>query len=1073
MLGMSLVLSRQRSTYNWFEQCRAAYQGRNIIKHFHVHSSIAQYCVSVKDKEKNLSQVKEIEYKSTKVNRLRFKTKSEKFTEENFNQFETNHNDSQRINKDNMIKKRVERLYSDPKCTLDSIYAIVGHELKDKTVLTSKYKNIKNFKVWEITLNVKWPEVMSFKEIGKTKALCFKNAAWKCLQWLELNGKLKNGKPIMYDQTDLRSMLSKPIALNIELSSEMLNNISHLVQNYQDDIAGVINNTENLARDRLESSFVNDYNDLYNIKNRSSDNVNTFRNKILKDRVSKRQFDEIVTLPIHEFKDDILSKLENNRVLLIEGDTGCGKTTQVPQFILDSFAQNGNATDCNILISQPRRISAISLADRIACERKEDVGDVVGFQVKLEQVLPKELGSIVFCTTGILLRKLQFNPNLEGYSHVILDEAHERTIDTDILMNLLKRCLEKNPSLKVLIMSATINTHMFQQYFDCPVVRVPGRLYSVKMNFLEDIQHLPNIEKYRTYAINPRYNDEVEKLSVDFEKIVQVIKWISMHKPPGAILCFLPGWAEITKVQSMIEDTSSCTANFLILPMHSKISHNEQRKIFEHTPADVRKIILATDIAETGITVSDVVYVVDSAIRKESRWDADKDLPSISNCWVSRANIQQRKGRAGRVKPGESYHLISKREYENLDAHPIPELLRNPLEKVILTSKAYTLESAEQFLNGFLEPPTSSAIKKGVKYLMDLGAMSDKEYLTPLGKRMLLFPTYPKFSKAMVLSTIFNCMHPVTTIATIFSSEDSLFHNVLDKKSEIRKNKKIYHPFSDHIAMAWIFKQWYTCNETTPSLTQKFCYDMRLRPYKIRTLNKIRDTYIQQLIQCRMLPKDTKYLGYKSNIEVNEFENNDELVQAVLYAATQQLIEQKNIGFKNGIIRKGVNTLRIQGRAKAVISGESVNYNRKVWPSSFLTYFNAAHCQIRRSTVIRETSVISPLTVLLFAAQEMWKFECHKLDDNKAEIVMTVNDNKYTLRFACDSFETATLLLQFKYIVRHLVDFLLIAQGYNLENLPDTVKILQYKKDVFKTLGDLLKASAEPIENVTETSLKD
>lgn len=342
------------------------------------------------------------------------------------------------------------------------------------------------------------------------------------------------------------------------------------------------------------------------------------------------------------YRDKIISQLENNRVLLIEGDTGCGKTTQVPQFILDTFTQNGNATDCNILVSQPRRISAISLADRVACERKESVGDVVGYQVRLEQVLPQELGAIVFCTTGILLKKLQSNPGLKGCSHVILDEAHERSIDTDMLMIMLKRALKKNPNLKVLVMSATINTHMFQEYFDCPAVRIPGRLYSVKMHFLDDIEHLPNIKRYRTYAAFNRYDNEIEKLSVDFEKIVQIIKWISMHKPPGAILCFLPGWNEITKIQSMLEDTSSYTQNHLILPMHSKISHNEQRKIFQRTPEGVRKIILATDIAETGITVSDVVYVVDSAIRKESQYDDTKDLSYVSNRWISRANIQQR-----------------------------------------------------------------------------------------------------------------------------------------------------------------------------------------------------------------------------------------------------------------------------------------------------------------------------------------------------------------------------------------------------------------------------------------------
>lgn len=350
-------------------------------------------------------------------------------------------------------------------------------------------------------------------------------------------------------------------------------------------------------------------------------------------------FDIYIFLNYLFYRNEILSKLENNQVLLIEGDTGCGKTTQVPQFIMDNFAQNENATDCNILVSQPRRISAISLADRIAHERGEKVGDVVGFQVRLEQVLPRELGGILFCTTGILLRKLQSNPNLEGCSHVILDEAHERHIDTDMLMILLKRALEQNPNLKVLIMSATINAHMFQKYFNCAAVKVPGRLYPVKMHFLEDIETLRNIRKYRSFD---RYINDDERLSVDFGKVVQVIRWISHNKPPGAILCFLPGWNEITKVQSMLEYFPLETEKQLILPIHSKVSHNEQRKIFEHTSADTRKIILATDIAETGITVSDVVYVIDSAIRKESRWDENKDLLCISNRWVSQANIHQR-----------------------------------------------------------------------------------------------------------------------------------------------------------------------------------------------------------------------------------------------------------------------------------------------------------------------------------------------------------------------------------------------------------------------------------------------
>ncbi|XP_077269687.1 ATP-dependent RNA helicase DHX30 [Temnothorax americanus] len=1059
MSGSFLVLSGRRTTYSWLQQCRVAHLHKNVIKDSHIHSA-AQYCVSVKDKDKHLSQVKDYAYKNVGTKSLHADVNLEKFTEQSLDAFEDKHGRSQRINKEAVIQKKMERLYPDPKSSLTSIYTILSHELNDQTVLTTKAKKVtvNRSNVWEVTFNVKWPEVMSFKEIAKTKVLASKNAAWKCLQWLETNGKLKNGKPIVYNDEEMKNIRLKPVELSV--APEILNDMSDLIKTYDTEIHNiVVENTFN-AHNALSRTTTN----VHPIIGLDADKDGFFRNKTLKDRLEKRT-DHAVTLPIHEFKDEIISKLENNRVLLIEGDTGCGKTTQVPQFILDTFAQNGNATDCNILVSEPRRISAISLADRVAYERNESVGDVVGFHVRLEYSLPKELGAIVFCTTGILLRKMQSNPGLQGCSHVILDEAHERQIDTDMLMILLKRALKKNPNLKVLIMSATINAHKFQQYFDCPAVRVPGRLYSVKMHFLEDIEHLPNIQRYRTYAMKDRYDDEAEKLSVDFGKVVQIIKWISSHKPPGAILCFLPGWHEITKVQSLLEDTSSYKENQLILPMHSKVSHNEQRKIFQPTPAGVRKIILATDIAETGITVSDVVYVVDAAIRKESRWDNNKDLPYISNRWISRANILQRKGRAGRVKPGESYHLISKEDYEKLEAHPVPQLLCNPLEKVILDSKTYTDEKAEEFLGGMLEPPTPTAIRKAVRSLVDLGVMDNEENLTALGKRMALFPMYPKFSKAMVYSAIFSCVHPMITIASIFSGEDSLFYNVLDQKLQIRENKRLFSPASDHIAMAWMFKQWFTYSETSPHLITKFCRDMRLRPLRIQILSQIRNTYIQQLIECRLLTKDTLHFDCnKSNIVANKFESNDELVRAVLYGATQQLVEHKDMGFKNGIMRKGVNELRTQGCAKVVISGESVNYKRKVWPSSFLTYFNAAHCDIRRSTVIRETSMISPLTVLLFNQR---KAQCYKLDDDKTEIVINVNA-LHTLRFVCNK-ETADVLLKFRGVMWSVVQYMLETQGYvDDRNNLSSRQVYEYKEKLFKTLAELLHTSAKPIEDAAE-----
>ncbi|KAL6428532.1 hypothetical protein ACFW04_007875 [Cataglyphis niger] len=1042
MSGTFLILARQRSAYKWFKHCHVSY--KDVIKDSCVHCAV-QYCVSVKDKN-NLSKIKDF-------------TKYEDVTNTN-----NSHSNSklrekeQTYNKESL--KRLERLYPDPKSSLTSIYTIISHEFNDKTVLTSRIVGIKNFTLWENTLDIKWPEPMSFKSIGKTKRAAIKNAAFKCLQWLEMNGKLKNGKPIIYNNTDMEKMQLKSIDLS--LNSELLHKMTNLIETYETKIRHMTQ--ENVSNNVTYNLLHQNMSHHHSILGEANYTNTHDRNKTLRRRLFERPTDEADNLPIIKFRDEILSKLENNQVLLIQGDTGCGKTTQVPQFIIDSFARNGNATDCNILVSQPRRISAISLADRIAHERGEEVGDVVGFQVRLEQVLPRELGGILFCTTGILLRKLQSNPGLEGCSHVILDEAHERHIDTDMLMILLKKALNINPNLKVLIMSATINAHMFQQYFNCPAVKVPGRLYPVKMHFLEDIESLPNMRKYREYGYHRYKNDENERLLVDYEKIVQIIKWISENKSPGAILCFLPGWNEITQVQNMLESFPLKKEKQLILPIHSKVSHSAQRKIFEHTSADVRKIILATDIAETGITVSDVVYVIDSAIRKESRWDNDKDLLYISNRWVSQANIHQRKGRAGRVKPGESYHIITKAEYAKLEPHPLPQVLCNPLEKVVLDIKTYTNEKADQFLSGLLEPPTPVSIHKAVKNLIDLGALDDEENLTALGKRMALFPMHPKFSKALVYSSIFNCIHPIVTIASVFSSENNLFYGVLDHKSEIRENKKLYHPSSDHIALAWIYKQWFNHHTTNSYLVPRFCKQMKLRQNRMEILSQIRNTFIQQLIQNRLLNKNTTFDNFDDSM--NKYENNDELVRALLYSATQQLIEHKDMGFKNGILRKGVNELRTQSRTKAVISGESVNYKRKVWPSSYLTYFNGAHCEMRRGTVVRETSMISSLSILLFSQA---KTRCYEQNDGRIEIVIKINP-RYTLRFSCDK-ETANVLLQFKNIMWSLVQYSLEKQGVVEYNDFDSKQIFEYKDELLETLSEILHVSSKSIENVDEKNL--
>lgn len=287
-----------------------------------------------------------------------------------------------------------------------------------------------------------------------------------------------------------------------------------------------------------------------------------------------------------------------------------------------------------MIVTQPRRISAISLAERIADERNESIGDVIGYQVRLQQVLPRVPGAILFCTTGLLLKKMQSNFDLKGISHVIIDEAHERNIDTDLLLALIKRAMGNNPDLKVIIMSATINAELFQEYLNCKAINVPGRLFPVERFFLEDIESM---------GIRGRWQgvDEDGSPAVDYDQVAHLVSYIHESKPEGGILVFLPGWNEIQKVNYVLE-TSRQADKFEIILLHSKIPYLSQSKVFSPPPEGKRKIILATDIAETGITVPDVVYVVDSALRKEIKWHEGKGLSSIDTERISKANLNQR-----------------------------------------------------------------------------------------------------------------------------------------------------------------------------------------------------------------------------------------------------------------------------------------------------------------------------------------------------------------------------------------------------------------------------------------------
>lgn len=466
------------------------------------------------------------------------------------------------------------------------------------------------------------------------------------------------------------------------------------------------------------------------------------------------------SLPAWLKSNDILDAVKRSQVVVISGETGCGKSTQVPQFILDDYlsklvelqSANGQLEErmkhVHIVCTQPRRLSAIGVAERVADERCEKIGNMVGYQIRLENKISAAT-RLTFCTTGILLRRLQSEPMLDSVTHIIVDEVHERSEESDFLLLILKELLAKRSDLRVILMSATLNASLFSNYFGhAPVLEIPGRTFPVEQLFMEDImersgfvlepdshycrrlnkneqqQLCDELEYSDVKAANAappksirdenlslsdiygRYNDFsravckslflMDPFKINAEMIEAILRYIvdvgdSGWPAEGSILIFLPGLAEIQMLHDTLNDSSVFsprTGKYLLVPLHSSLTNEEQAMVFRRAPVGKRKIVLSTNIAETSVTIDDCVFVIDCGQMKEKRFDANRNMESLDLVWESRANALQRKGRAGRVMPGICIHLFTSHRYHHhFLGQPVPEIQRVPLEQLLLRIK--------------------------------------------------------------------------------------------------------------------------------------------------------------------------------------------------------------------------------------------------------------------------------------------------------------------------------------------------------------------------------------------------
>lgn len=546
--------------------------------------------------------------------------------------------------------------------------------------------------------------------------------------------------------------------------------------------------------------------------------------------ISSKKFQSTIVsrmkLPIWRHKDELINMIRNNGVVMIKGSTGCGKTTQVPQFILDTYIKSLQGSDCNIIVTQPRRISAISIAERVAFERGEEIRSgkcTVGYAVRFDYVYPRPYGSILFCTTGHLLRR--FKSGLKGVSHLIIDEVHERDINTDLLLILIKDLIQVNPNLRVIIMSATLGVEHFQRYFNChDVLEIDSDVHPVSRYFLEEIietiRWKPKMMSYidddaEANENNSEYlkisnNTKISKQTMDtlqnlkegvicLELIEALLEYIITLETNGSVLIFLPGWNTIFNLLYYLKGHHifGDSSKYLLLPLHSQLSQKDNRRIFQYS--EQRKIILSTNIAETSITIDDVVFVIDTCLIKRKIYCSRTNCTSFVIDWVSRSNIRQRQGRAGRVRSGYFFVLCTKNRYDSLEEFKKPEILVSNLIETSLLIKYLGIDSVQHFLSKALDAPPAAAINESLQTLQAINALDRDNNLTSLGLILAKMPIDPRIGRMVIESILLNVAGPMITIAAASSINFEIFDNS-DLNSLLPILLKIdQERFSDHL----------------------------------------------------------------------------------------------------------------------------------------------------------------------------------------------------------------------------------------------------------------------------------
>ncbi|GLB36275.1 putative P-loop containing nucleoside triphosphate hydrolase protein [Lyophyllum shimeji] len=746
------------------------------------------------------------------------------------------------------------------------------------------------------------------------------------------------------------------------------------------------------------------------------------------------------SLPIAEYRETIVQMLEQSQVLVLSGETGCGKSTQVPAFILEDQLLRGKP--CKIYCTEPRRISAISLAQRVSRELGEPpsavgtINSLVGYSIRLESNTTRNT-RLAFVTNGIALRMLEGGTGQGGQgtafdeiTHIIVDEVHERTIESDFLLIVLKSLLAQRPDLRVILMSATVDAEKISEYFGgCPTLHVPGRTFPVDVQFLEDAVEYTrwSISESSPYArrlhdkfyqgkarldwteelaagdddddeavqenvkLEKRYSPEtaatidlLDERLIPYDLILRLLERICFEDPAhvsysAAILIFMPGLAEIRRLNDMLNDHPSFGARhlFKLYPLHSTLSSENQSAVFDIPPPGVRKIVIATNIAETGITIPDITCVIDSGKHREMRFDEKRQISRLVETFIAKSNAAQRRGRAGRVHNGLCFHLFTKLRHDTQMAeHPLPEMMRLSLSDLALRIKIMKVRlgsSIEDVLSRALDPPASINVQRAVSMLVEVRALTPSEEITPMGRLLSKLPTDVHLGKFLLIATLFRCLDPALTIAAALNSK-SPFVSPFGFEQEADRAKQAFKvENSDFLTIHNAFASWRRAS-ANPNFVRKFCRTNYLSHQNLQQIEELRQQFLGYLIDSSFIQVDrafvrelsrarygrhrTRFVSVPPELDVNS--GNVSLINAALTAGLFPKILA--IDPSNGQMRT------ISNNQQALFHPSSVNFGKKI--SEFgvyhLAYFTLMHS---KRLYAWETGPVDDMAMLLLCGE--------------------------------------------------------------------------------------------------------